>query len=212
MHGRKLAWLVPALAVALWSGSASAGNLDFSAYGAVQFCCEVETDGPQGGDNGVDLEATGGFGVGVDYSVWDYIDVGGRFGFLWVATEPMDRANIDRNADIDIDALIKGQYPFFDGQMEVYLAMPIGLTIGVLSDEAEQAAFGTGDYDTPVGMNVGLFAGYSYAFLAYLGAFVEFGWQLHWLKTNVPGGPTGDAKYESTYNQVGLNFGVFFRI
>ena len=210
---RLLAWAIPALAVVAWGAPANAGNLDISGYGTFGFGGEAETEGPAGyTDNGADLEATAGFGVGVDYSVWDYIDVGGRFAFSWYATESMDNNNIDRNCLIDIIALIKGQYPFFDGAMEVYLAIPIGFTAGVMSDEFERAAFAGQNPETPIGMNAGAYAGFSYAFLDFLGAFIEIGWQLHWIKTSVAGGWTGDADYETTSNQFGLQTGVFFRI
>ena len=213
MNNRTGIGCVVSAAILAWGAPASAGHLDISGYGTFGFGGEAETEGPAGySDTGADLEATAGFGFGVDYSVWDYIDVGGRIAFAWYATESMDNNNIDRNAYVDIMALVKGQYPFFDGAMEVYVAFPIGFTTSILSDEFENAVFPGQSPDAPIGMNAGLYGGFSYAFLDFLGAFIELGWQMHWIKTSVSGGFAGDLDYETTAHQFGLQTGVFFRI
>jgi hypothetical protein len=152
-----------------------------------------------------DAEATVGFALFAQYEVFRYIDIGLLFGFNWLATEGMDDGNVDANAAIDIDALLKLKYPFMDGRFEIYLAVPIGLTIVVPSDDYEKL-FNVKP-ETGIGMNVSVLPGISYRFWGGLGAFLELGWVFRMAKHGFKG---ADAELEFNVSQFALNFGLTY--
>ncbi len=196
--------------LAVGAGSASAKNLrggvkmQFGLAGEVAY----ETNNAE---NDVDLEATIGFAPFIEYKLHKYISVGGLFGVNFWLDENMDAGNLDRNTLLDIDALVRVHYPFLKGKMELYVALPVGLTVSIPSDEVEDGYKAAGqELKTGIGANVSLLAGVAYTVWRQLDLFLELGWVLHYAKHDIEAnGQTFD--HEGLMNQMALNFGGAWR-
>ena len=95
----------------------------------------------------------------------DYFSIGGETRFLWSKIGPA----ADRDFLWDIDVKPRGRYPFAKIPLEVYGALPIGLTVAGIPNQPE----GT------VGFNVGLVGGATWWFTSKMGVNTELGWVFH---------------------------------
>ncbi len=111
------------------------------------------------------LDPTIGLQGGMDYVLHDYFAIGGETRFLWWKTDGAG----DRNFFWDLDVKPRGRYAFSNLPLEVYGALPIGLTVPALKGEAEGK----------VGFNVGLLGGAYWFFTENLGINAEMGWVFH---------------------------------
>jgi hypothetical protein len=117
------------------------------------------------GEVDFDLDPTVGFQGGAEYVIMDYFSIGGEMRFLW---SKIDGAS-DRDFLWDLDVKPRGRYPFAKLPLEVYGALPIGLTVPGIPNAPE----GT------VGFNVGLVAGATWWFTTKMGVNAEMGWTFH---------------------------------
>ena len=161
-----------------------------------------------------------GFMLGADYAVLRYLVVGGRFQFMSWNVEGLDDFDIGRSFALDIDAVVKGRYPFANDRAEVYLAIPIGISIlipsGDLEDKQMLAPWGVNvklDYSTTVNWNMAVLVGIQYLFIPNFGVYLEMGAiirgiTLHGEKS------ANNQKFErddeGTQSQFGLNIGMTY--
>lgn len=127
------------------------------------------------------LDPTVGLQAGVDYVMGEYFSIGGETRALF--WKPDGQAK--RNLFWDIDVKPRGRYAFDDMPLELYGALPIGLTVPGLQ----------GDLEGKVGWNVGLVGGVNYFFNENMGINAELGWVFHQYKYGIEGLPgTGSAR------------------
>ncbi len=128
-----------------------------------------------------DLEPTVGFTFFGLYPVWEYkkirAHVGFQVGFGWYRDDFMGDMNIDRNFFMDMSPVLRGGYALLDDALEVYALFPVGLTISILSDEAEDNFRPGMDVEAGAGWNVGFLVGATYLVLPHLRVLCEMGWQ-----------------------------------
>jgi hypothetical protein len=132
------------------------------------------------------LDPTVGLQFGADYVLHDYFSIGGETRFLWFKG---DRDG-DRDFLWDLDVKPRGRYAFHNIPLEVYGALPIGLTVAGIKDP----------YNGGPGFNVGLLGGANWFFNQHLGVNAEIGWQFHKFKVEADAGPFS-ASTHSKMNQ-----------
>lgn len=186
-----------ALVTTTVAGRADALEVGFKGMFAFGGEASIEDQGAEADD---DMEATAGFGLYGTYGLFRYLDIGAQVAFLWYETEAMDDNDQDANTAIDIGALVKPKFPLLGGKLDIYVAVPIGLSIFVPSSDTDDVI------KTGVGMHVGVLPGVAYRFWKGLGAFAELGWSFHLGKHDKKGG--GD--YEYSFSQFALNLGVSY--
>lgn len=119
----------------------------------------------KGGNAGVDLDPTVGLQGGADFVVMDYFSIGGEMRFLWFKTDGAD----DRSFLWDLSVKPRGRFAFDNLPLEVYGALPFGLTVPGIS----------GDLEGKVGFNIGLVGGANWWFTENMGVNAEMGWVFH---------------------------------
>lgn len=115
-----------------------------------------------------DLETTVGGQVGLDWVTARYLSLGfeGRIGAVkWKAA--------DRSKLIDLDFKPRLRFPLDNAPVELYLTLPVGLTIPRLGDIGEQ------DGDGDLGWNIGGGAGVNVFFTESFGLNAEPIWIMH---------------------------------
>ena len=172
-----------------------------------------------------DMEATLGVALELAYPVHRYVVVGGQFAYGAWNTEGFDDLDLDRSHLIDISAVLKVRYPFASDRAEVYLRIPIGASIVVMSDDhgktfqAQNGAATKLEAQTGVGMNFSVLAGFQYRFSQYIGAYLEMGMVYHYMSVESEVQQQGQngfqkvGKLERTGGaaQFALNFGLMAR-
>jgi hypothetical protein len=129
-----------------------------------------------------DLDATLGFQGGADYVVMDYFSIGGEMRFLWTKVDGV----ADRDFLWDLVVKPRGRYAFKKIPLEVYGALPLGLTVAGISGEPEGKA----------GFNIGLVGGANWFFTKKMGINAEVGWLFHRYGVDLQRG-----SYDITMNQ-----------
>lgn len=140
----------------------------------------TRTDDVLGFNGSTDLDPTVGLQFGVDYVLHKYFSIGGETRFLW--WKPSGAG--DRNFLWDLDVKPRGRYAFTNIPLEVYGALPIGLSVAGLAGELEGGA----------GFNVGLLGGANYFFNSKMAINAEIGWQFHRFGAEARGVDIGDYK------------------
>ena len=131
-------------------------------------------------DEGADLDPTIGFPtLGADYVMHEYFSIGGEMRFLFWKVDGAD----DRNLFWDIAVKPRGRYAFSNIPLEVYGALPIGLTVPGLQDDAEGK----------IGWNIGLVGGANWFFNERMGVNAEIGWLFHQFTYEVENVPGSDG-------------------
>lgn len=145
---------------------------------------ESDLDGPLGisfqGDD--DLITTVGGQLGLDFVALKYLAFGAEFRFGGFNSETGDDDGLDRSKLIDIDFKPRLRFPARRVPLEIYLTVPIGLTIARLSDDL----FPNVDLDEKVGWNLGVGGGITYFVLRRFGLNLEPIWLMHRFKVDVP--------------------------
>jgi opacity protein-like surface antigen len=131
-----------------------------------------------------DLDPTVGLQFGADYVLHEYFSIGGETRFLWFKID----GGQSRNFLWDLDIKPRGRYAFGNIPLEVYGALPIGLTVAGIEGEGA---------DGGAGFNVGLLAGANWFFTNHLGVNAEMGWQFHKFKVEADAGQfSGEAHWK----------------
>lgn len=121
-----------------------------------------DEDGDEHDDN---LAPTAGLQAGADWVMGEYVSIGGEMRFLW--WKPSFQS--DRNFFWDIVLKPRGRYAFGNIPLELYGALPIGLTVPGLAN----------DIEGKIGWNIGLVGGANYFFTEHMGINAEVGWLFH---------------------------------
>lgn len=152
-----------------------------------------------------DMEVTAGMNLYAMYEVHRFVDVGGKFNFLFWRTDLMKKNAIDRMTWIEFDAVLRVKYDFLGDTLHLFLAMPLGVTIAIPNkDFKDKFVAGT---KTGAGFNMSLVVGLSYMFWQGLGAFFDLGWVLHYTNNKA----ANNVELEATINQMAIDFGLFWR-
>ena len=139
-----------------------------------------------GNESASNLDPTIGLQGGVDYVVMKYFSIGGEMRFLW----PKADEQVGRDFLWDIDVKPRGRFPLAKIPLELYAAMPIGLTVPGLDGSQREGT---------VGFNVGLLAGANWFFTENFGINAEMGWVFHKFGAEDPG-----DDYDVSMNQFQL--------
>jgi hypothetical protein len=150
-------------------------------YGGFHLAVGGDLQYPAGafGNGAVALDPTVGFQAGADYILHDYFSIGGETRALWFKAGGSERSFL-----WDIDVKPRGRYAFHNIPLEVYGALPIGLTVPGLKGEPVGK----------VGFNIGLVGGANYWFTSRLAINAEVGWLFHKFGESVGGSPRIDLK------------------
>jgi len=157
------------------------GGLSIAAGG------ELKLDDADFDEGGSELFPTIGFHAGADFVLMDYFSIGGETRFLFFKPEAI--GDDDRSFLWDISVKPRGRYAFDGMPLEVYLALPLGLTVPGIEGEAEGE----------VGWNIGIVAGANYFFSESLGVSLELGWHFH--KFGIESGEGLGGEYDVKMNQ-----------
>lgn len=112
-----------------------------------------------------------GIGAHVEFMapVHRYVLIGGTIGYSNLKFA--DLKDVDRAHFIDIDVSAKARYLFWNERAEVYVRLPIGLTVSVAPDGLPAGYDGV----TTAGFNVSAMAGIQALFTRQVGAYFEMG-------------------------------------
>lgn len=121
--------------------------------------------GPIGLEGNAALDPTLGLQGGADYVLHEYFSIGGEMRFLWTKVDGFG----DRDFLWDLVVKPRGRYAFDNLPLEVYGALPLGLTVAGIEGEPEGKA----------GFTVGLVGGANWWFTKNIGINAEMGWLFH---------------------------------
>lgn len=164
---------------------------DLRLYGGVGigFGGELEIDGAGPLDLKSDLTTSIGGQFGVDAVVLSLLALGGEVRIVGWNTEVADNAGADRSKLIDVDFKPRLRFPLVNDRLEVYGALPIGLTIPLLADDIGGDA--NEGLDGTVGWNLGVGGGMTFFVTPRFGLNVEPMYVMRWFGVEGQGG--GDA-------------------
>lgn len=115
----------------------------------------------------VDLAVTPGLQAGADYVIMDYFSLGGELRLAWMKPQDVEIAGMEFEADratvFDLVVKPKGRYAFSNIPLEVYGALPLGLSV----------LGGTDNTDSDAGFTLGFGPGATYFFTDNIGINTE---------------------------------------
>jgi hypothetical protein len=126
---------------------------------------QVESEQFPLGEIEADLDPTIGLQFGADYVLHRYFSIGGEMRFNWVGYD----GGGDRIFLWDLAVKPRGRYAFDNIPLELYGALPLGLTVAGFDGEPEGTA----------GFNIGLVGGANYWFTKNMAINAEIGWVFH---------------------------------
>ena len=156
-----------------------------------------------------DAEATVGVGLRLEYPVNRFFHLSFGPSFHWAKDEVMDNRKIDRTLHIDISPSLKLRTSYSNERGELYIDVPVGLTVTSVSDEEEDARFGQLKADTGLGWNAAVMVGTNYRVYDNISLQLELGWQGRGGSLDVSQANT-DLEYEYSTHQFALNIGAFY--
>jgi hypothetical protein len=153
---------------------------------------EIDANGPFGlGEAGGedDLVTSIGGQVGFDIPVMRYLSLGGEARLLTFNTDGFDDNDVDRSKLLDIDFKPRVRFPIHKTRLELYAALPVGITVPFLADD-----FGDDDnLDGKVGWNLGIGAGLNYWITRGFALNVEPMYVMHWFDLDGRAGSSADV-------------------
>ncbi len=179
------------------AGSASAGNVS---VGGTTFNASGSTD----------LHPTFGGGFEYMHPLHRYFVLGGLFGIHSWQTS----GGGSRNLMLDLSLVPQGRFPVTP-DVELFLGLPVGLTLDFLNNASASAAGVNVSAGTGVGFNLALLFGARFALSKSVGLLAEIGYTLHdfshTIKVQTPiAGISASASADYTLEQLALNAGVYF--
>lgn len=166
----------------------------------------------QAGDFDSDMLATMGGFLQYEAPVHTNVVLGARGAFGAFTTEDQDDADWARDMLFNFNALVKLRYPFLSSPGEVYVGVPVGLSLVLPSDDWEDSYRYQVETEMGVTWNMAVVGGLNYLMFDQFGLFVEGGWMLQnvaW-EGDAPtrSGGTTKAEFEGSFSQFGLTAGV----
>jgi hypothetical protein len=157
----------------LWLGFG--GNADVDYAGPLGIRASAPND---------DQVTTIGGQVGFDIPVLRFLSLGGEARMGAFNTKGLDDNGIDRSKLIDLDFKPRLTFPLRRSPIELYFAVPVGLTIPILADD-----FGNGNaVDANVGWNLGIGAGINFWLTQRIALNLEPNYLMHWFDLDLPVG------------------------
>jgi hypothetical protein len=155
----------------------------------------VDTDG-----RARDLDTTLGFNLRADQPVAKYVLLGPMLQFGSWRPDVSPEAN--HNYYVDFDLVLRFRVPITTSSLnyQLWLGMPIGLTLDLLGDDNPDTTVG-------LGWNIGVLFGGAVHFTPKFGLFGEVGWQQHRISHSQDPLPDLDFKLQ----QACLNLGIVIR-
>jgi hypothetical protein len=141
---------------------------------------------------------TPGFAVGGDYVLHRYFAVGAETRFDFASIEPA------KFMYWSLMAKPRARHQLKQLPLEVYAALPVGLSISNAKDE---------DRTGKASAMLGIAAGASYFFNAHWAVNAELGWTWHWLRFEQPGTMPGEPTtvlYTARYGQMALALNLLY--
>ena len=176
---------------------------------------EDETSEPNELDD-ADMEMTQGVGAEFAYAVQENVLVGGRLSLNWVNTDELDDQDIDPSRLLNIDVVPRGRLPLSGAPIDLYLAVPVGLTVNFPNDDLDSDFFlAETEFGTGVSWNLSVLGGATYWFGSSVGIFAEAGWYHQRVvfpleTTSNFTDETVEEIYSGVFNQFAATLGVQF--
>jgi len=152
----------------------------------------LDTDG-----HGQDLDTTLGFNLRADQPVAKYVLLGPMVQLgSW---RPDVSPEASHNYYVDLDFVLRFRAPITTSTLnyQLWLGMPIGLTLDMLGDGGPDTSLG-------LGWNIGVLFGGAVHFTPKLGLFAEVGWEQHRIEHSQDPLPDLDYKLQQALLNVGI--------
>lgn len=175
---------------------------------------EIEFDGLAGAGGEGDLEVTYGAGLQYQHPLHEFFSLGGQLSLRSWQSEVEEDApvDVDRNLLFDISLVPAGRY-MVDHDVELYLAIPVGLALDFPGDDGFAAGgAASAEVNTGVGLNLAFMLGARFTVSEGFGLLAELGYQLHSFSHELEAmaaGVTTSTEFDVSLGQVAINVGVF---
>jgi hypothetical protein len=162
-----------------------------------------------------DLETTYGLAFAYMHPLHRYFALGGEIALQSWQTELADDLNADRNVLGDLTIVPQGRLPITH-DVELYLALPIGLTLDFFNGAGTLGVGGVGTVDTDpaLGFTLSFLFGARFALSQSVGLLAELGYTLHSFSHDIDArtalGSARVGNVDFDLSQLALRFGVFF--
>lgn len=157
------------------------------------------------------LTPTLGFALSLDAPVSHYVSVGPAIAVRGANTRERDDIGIGRDTLVDLGSVVRFGSNLDHSGVRLYLAIPIGLTLWVVSDDLSTAMGEVleekVEHDIGIGLHVGAVVGLQVDLSSYFAFFGELGWTYHHATLEAS---VGAVSLSSTYDahQLAFNFGL----
>jgi hypothetical protein len=144
-----------------------------------------------------DLDTTLGFNLRADAPIAKYVLIGPMIQFgSW---RPDVAPSVSHNYYIDLDLVLRFRAPITTSNLnyQLWVGMPIGLSVDVLGGDAPDASLG-------LGWNVGVLFGGAVHFTPKFGLFAEVGWEQHRISHSQDPKPDLDFKLQQALMNLGI--------
>lgn len=204
----------PYFGVALTLGFAGEAELESASATAENLGITFEGDGETAE---ADMEVSFGGALQYVHPLHRHFALGARLGALSWRSDARDG---DRNLVFDLAIVPQLRLPL-SASVELYLGVPLGLSLDLLNQLDRSAAAGAAsvsvEADAGFGFNVAALLGARFALTREVGLFTEFGYTLHSVSHDVHlrGGIGGagidfKAELDLSWWQLAWNIGVYF--
>lgn len=159
-----------------------------------------------------DLLATWGAGLQYMHPLHRNFALGGAFSVQSWQTEAGDDADLDRNVLADLVLVPAAKLPL-NGDVELYLAVPLGVSVDFLGEDQVGGASLGAEIDAAPGFTLGLLFGARFALSSSAGLLAEVGYTVHAYEhegTAFAGALAASGNFDVDLGQFALNVGVFF--
>jgi hypothetical protein len=144
-----------------------------------------------------DLDTTLGFNLRNDSPIAKYVLLGPMLELS--SWRPDAAPSTSHNYAVDLDLLLRFRVPITTSQLsyQVWLGMPIGVTLDVLGHSDTDSSLG-------IGWNIGVLFGGAVHFTPKFGLFAEVGWQQHRIEHSQDPLPDLDFKLQQAVFNLGI--------
>lgn len=172
---------------------------------------ELDLENAPDMDDTQDLDSTLGAGLSYDGAVAKILSLGASFRFYSWGADDYDWESGADNGGLGFDAAFLPRLRFPARKLEIYFAVPVGLTVASKEDNTTFAIIDS-EYDTGLGYNLGFFGGVQFPIDRDMALFGELGWQTRSVSHSARAEANSDSEADLSYEtgQVMLNAGFAF--